>query len=64
MADKWIGGVKRSMKRRGTEGSFSRAAARAGKSTSAYAQEKKHAPGLLGKRARLALAFASARRKK
>src|ERR1041385_4558360 len=35
-------------------GSFSAAAKRAGKSTAVYAREKKHAGGLLGKRARLA----------
>ena len=61
MASRWIGGVKAGMKRRGTEGSFSAAAKRAGKSTSAFAHEHAHSSGKTGKRARLALAFASAR---
>lgn len=39
-------------------GSFSKAAHKAGKSTSEYAKEKEHAPGILGKRARLAQQFA------
>jgi hypothetical protein len=64
MAGKWMQGVKKEMKRKGTEGSFSRAAKAHGMSTSAYAHEKAHSPGLVGKRARLALAFASARKKK
>ena len=45
-------------------GSFSAAAKKAGKSTSEYAQEKKHASGKIGKRARLALVFAKMRSKK
>jgi hypothetical protein len=45
----------------GTKGKFSGAAAKAGKSTAAYAEEKKDAPGKTGKRARLALAFMSAK---
>ena len=45
-------------------GSFSAAARKAGKSTSAYAQEKKHASGTVGRRARLALIFAKMRAKK
>jgi len=60
----WMGKVKRGMKRRGTEGVFSAAAHRAGKSTSEYAHEKAHSKGKVGKRARLALAFASARKTK
>jgi len=54
-------GVKEKMKSKGTEGKFSAAAKRAGKSTSEYAHEKTHASGKTGKRARLALAFASAK---
>lgn len=49
MAKKWI---QKAIKH---PGSFTRAAKRAGKSVSEYAQEKKHAKGTLGKRARLAL---------
>jgi hypothetical protein len=60
----WMGKVKRGMKRRGTEGVFSSAAKRAGMSTSAFAEKHAHEPGLRGKRARLAKAFASARSKK
>ena len=37
------------------KGSFKSSAARAGKSTQEYAEEKKHASGTTGKRARLAL---------
>jgi hypothetical protein len=62
MANRWIQGVKQGMKHRGTEGSFSGAAHRAGKSTHAFAEEHKHSSGKTGKRARLALAFESARR--
>lgn len=64
MAGRWMQSVKKGMKRRGTEGVFSSAAHRAGKSTSQFAEEHKHSSGKIGKRARLALAFASARRKK
>lgn len=64
--NRWMQGVKRSIKHRGTEGVFSGAAHRHGESTHAYAEEKKHSPGKVGvgKRARLALAFESARHKK
>lgn len=58
---KWMQGVARGMKKRGTKGVFKAAAARAGKSTHEFAEEKKHASGKVGRRARLALAFESAR---
>jgi hypothetical protein len=45
-------------------GAFSASAKRAGKSTAAYAQEKKHAGGVVGKRARLALTLSKMRHKK
>lgn len=45
-------------------GAFSAKAKAAGKSTAAYANEKASAPGLLGKQARLAKAFATMRGKK
>jgi hypothetical protein len=64
MANRWMQKVSTGIKHRGTEGVFSSAAHRAGMSTSAYAHKKAHAPGKTGKRARLALAFASARHKK
>ena len=44
-------------------GVFSAAAKRAGKTTHQFAEEHKHSSGKVGKRARLALAFASARKK-
>ena len=50
----WMAGEARREKHAGTKGSFSRAAARAGYSTPAYAKLKEHAPGRLGRRARLA----------
>jgi hypothetical protein len=61
MANRWMSSVKAGMKKRGTEGSFSGAAKRHGLSTHAYAEKEKHASGKVGKRARLALAFESAR---
>lgn len=64
MAGRWMQGVKKGMKRRGTEGVFSAAAHRAGKSTHQFAEAHKHSSGKVGKRARLALAFESARHHK
>ena len=61
MAEHWMQGAKESIEKRGTKGVFKKAAARAGKSTREYAEEKKHAGGTTGKRARLALAFMSAK---
>lgn len=62
MASKhWMQSVSKSIKSRGTKGVFSSAAAKAGKSTSEFAQEHKHDSGKTGNRARLALAFASAK---
>jgi hypothetical protein len=63
MAEKWMQKVAEGIKKRGTEGSFTRSAKAAGKSVAEYAREKKSSPGKLGRRARLALAFRSARRK-
>jgi hypothetical protein len=51
-------------KHAGTKGSFSAAAARAGKSTSEFAKEHEHSSGTIGKRARMAEAFAAARKRK
>lgn len=62
MAKKWMQSVNRGIKSRGTKGVFKAAAQRAGKSTQEFAEEKKHAPGKVGKRARLALAFMSAKK--
>ena len=61
MAEKWMGKVSTGIKKRGTEGVFKAAAQRAGMSTRAYAEKKKHASGKTGRRARLALAFMSAK---
>lgn len=41
-------------------GSFTASAKRAGKGVHEYAEEEKHAPGITGKRARLALVFEKA----
>lgn len=62
MAEHWMAGVRRGMEKRGTKGVFSRAAARAGRSTHAFAEEHKHSSGKIGRRARLALAFESGRK--
>jgi hypothetical protein len=61
MAEKWMQHVAHGIKKRGKEGVFREAAHRAGMSTRAYAEKKKHAPGKTGARARLALAFMSAK---
>ena len=60
-AKRWMQGVARGIKKRGTKGVFKAAAQRAGMSTRAYAEKKKHASGKVGARARLALAFMHAR---
>jgi hypothetical protein len=57
----WMAGVSRGIKKRGTKGVFKAAAEHAGKSTHEFAEEKKHSSGKVGRRARLALAFESAR---
>ena len=57
----WMQHVAKGIEHRGTKGVFKRAAARAGKSTHEFAEEHKHSSGKLGRRARLALAFASAK---
>ena len=50
MADNWIAGAVKNH-----HGAFRSAAQRAGKSTQEYAREHEHSPGLIGRRARLAL---------
>jgi hypothetical protein len=57
----WMGDVAAGIEKEGRKGIFKRAAARAGMSTAAYAKKKEHAPGKIGKRARLAEAFAKAK---
>lgn len=60
-AHRWMQKVSAGIKRRGTKGVFKAAAQRAGMSTHAFAEKHKHDSGKTGNRARLALAFASAR---
>jgi hypothetical protein len=62
--NRWIGPVKKSMERRGTEGSFSALAKRKGHTTHQEAELDKHKSGGVGGKARLALAFESARHHK
>ena len=57
----WMQKESKREKRAGTKGVFSAAAARAGKSTQEYAEEKKHASGKVGRRARMALAYMGAK---
>lgn len=58
----WMQDESKREKSAGTKGSFSASAARAGKSTAEFAQEKKDAPGKQGKRARMALAYMGAKK--
>lgn len=53
----WIAGAVKK------KGSFKAAAKKAGKSTASFAQEKKHAGGKVGKRARLAITLSKLRKK-
>ncbi len=64
MADKPLSRIAAGIKRRGTKGVFSRAAHAHGESTKEYAEEHKHDKGKLGKRARLALTFMKASKKR
>lgn len=61
MAKHWMQSVSKGIEKRGTKGVFKAAAERAGKSTHEFAEKHKHSSGKIGKRARLALAFASAK---
>jgi hypothetical protein len=61
MANRWMQKAADSIKSHGTKGVFKAAAHRAGKSTHEFAEEHKHSAGKVGKRARLALAFAKAK---
>jgi hypothetical protein len=60
MAGRWMQKVASGIKKAGHKGVFREAAHRAGKSTHEFAEEHEHSKGTIGKRARLALAFASA----
>jgi hypothetical protein len=58
---KWMQKAAEEMKEKGTVGSFSRAAKKAGESTQSFAREKASAQGKMGKKARFALAASKAR---
>lgn len=58
---KWMQAESSREKHAGTKGVFRKAAERAGKSTRSFAEEHKHSSGKIGKRARMALAFMSAK---
>jgi hypothetical protein len=61
MAEKWMQKAAERMKKKGTVGSFTRMAKRAGKGVQEYAHMKASAPGKVGKKARFALAAAKAK---
>jgi hypothetical protein len=61
MPGRWMSKEANREKHAGTKGSFSASAKRHGESTSAYAHEKEHAKGKVGKRARMALMFEKAK---
>jgi len=61
---KFLQAAEKKMEKKGTKGAFSAAAKKAGMSTQAYAREKEHAPGKLGKRARFALMAGKLAKKK
>jgi hypothetical protein len=58
----WMQRESKREKHAGTKGVFKAAAERAGRSTHEFAEEKKHASGKIGRRARMALAYEGARR--
>lgn len=60
--NRWMSKEASREKHAGTKGSFKAAAKRHGMSTSAYAHKEAHASGKVGQRARMALAFAAARK--
>jgi hypothetical protein len=61
MAGNWMAKEAKREKHAGTAGSFTRIAHRHGRSVPEEAQADKHKPGKIGKKARMALAFASAK---
>ena len=62
MANNWMAKEGAREKRAGTKGSFTRIAERHGRSVHEEAIHDKHKPGKIGKKARMALAFAGARK--
>lgn len=61
MPGRWMQKAANKMEKKGTEGTFTAAAKRAGHGVQEYAHMKEHAKGKLGKRARMALRFAEAK---
>lgn len=61
MANHWMQKAADKMKEKGTAGSFRRIAHAHGRSTHEEAVRDEHKPGKIGKKARMALAFAAAR---
>lgn len=61
MANRWMQKASEKMKEKGTEGSFTRIAKSHGRSTHEEAEHDKHKSGKIGQKARMALAFASAK---
>jgi hypothetical protein len=61
MANHWMQHEAQREKHAGTKGSFTRIAHRHGRSVHAEAEADKHKSGKIGGKARMALAFASAR---
>lgn len=64
MANHWMQKASEKMKEKGTAGSFRAIAHRHGRSTHEEAEHDKHKSGKIGQKARMALAFASAKHKK
>ena len=58
----WMAAESEREKHAGTKGVFKRAAERAGMSTHAYAEKKKHNSGTVGQRARMAVAYMGAKK--
>ena len=64
MANNWMRKEGKREKHAGTKGVFTAKAEHAGMSTQAYAHKEEHAPGKLGKQARMAERFAEAAKKR
>ena len=62
MASRWMSHEASREKHAGTKGSFTRIAHAHGRSVSAEAHADEHKPGKIGKKARMALFFAAARK--
>lgn len=62
MAEHWMQQESERIEKSGKKGIFKRAAERAGMSTRSYAEKKKHAGGVIGKRANEALNMMNSRR--